>query len=154
LIRHDPEEKHEIIVSSIKKVTLIDTPDPIVNELNSAIETILTQAGIQVLNWEKVKNEIEQKSKTTDAASASSDMEIAIEGSNLLKLDAIIETQMRYTYKSYGGDIWVHFAHLRIVQPSTGQVLFSTQYNIPESTFIRCKQKISGDVLNALKHLK
>jgi hypothetical protein len=154
----------ESLASSVlKNVSLIGGTDIISGELNAAIEAALVQSGIQVTSWEKIRTSVEEQfQKQAKAANPKSsftslftdslnNMEIALYGSKLLPLDAIIETSIRYAYKTYGEDIIVQSAFMKMIDPPSGNIIWAAEYGSPDPSFIRCKQKLITDLLNAIK---
>ena len=147
----------------IKRVTFLSSEDLITSELNAAIETALVNSGVKVFSWRTVRENLvqhlrkqaEENSINTDDISSPVDtmssLQIAVEASQLLKLDAIIKTWIRYTYKSYGAGIIVHSAYVKIIRPHSGEIIWATEYNPSDKSFLRCKQKLSKEVLQAVK---
>ena len=149
----------------IKRVTFISSEDIITNELNTAIETALVNSGIKVFRWKTVRqNLVQYLDKQTGENNINADnisspvdtmtsFQIAVRASRLLKLDAIIKTHIRYTYKSYGAGIIVHSAYVKIIQPQSGEIIWATEYNPSNKSFLRCKQKLSKAVLQAVQSI-
>jgi|GEM_PF-1101101 len=148
----------------LTKVAIIGTNDPIINELNTAIEAALIKSEIPVYSWHKIKDMVEKRhqrisvetTQTTESLPSlefMSPMDIALEGSQLMDLSVIIETQMRYSYKTYGGEILVNSAYARIIQPASGQVLWTTEYTNIHSKFVDVKKTLTTETTKALTSL-
>jgi len=160
------EEKSTPSLPHIKKVTILGTKDLIIGELNTAIEVAMSNSGIRVFNWKTIQESVEQhhdaqkkeiQEKGSDLSSSPPvgtlpPMDVALEAARLLKLDAIVKTQMRYTYETYGGEIIVNSAYVQIIQPDSGEMLWATEYLDSKHSFSQCKKKLSEYVIKALKY--
>ncbi len=145
----------------ISKVCVIRNTDPIANELNSAIEVALIQAGFQVISWDKVASGAEQPlpSLSPNQGEGNADplaraIQIALKKHASLDFSTAVMTSLRYTFKAYGGDVLVQSAYVKIMDLATGNVLWAGDFNSPDASFLRCKQKLSEQTVLALKSVK
>ena len=74
-------------------------------------------------------------------------VQTAIEGAKILSINAVIDAQIRYTYKSYGGKIIVSSASIRIINPVTGNVDIALEPDVEGMDYFRCKQEITRQIL-------
>jgi hypothetical protein len=153
-----PEENRRI-----KTVCLIETNDNFINEINASLEAALISNGISVLNWAKIKEAVRlnyQDQNTNNLNSISTqanrddwlmdDMQTLFNGAGLFPLDAAIETRLRYIYETYGGAILVNAAYVRLLDPQTGEVIITIEYDKPESSFSECKTALTMEVIQKL----
>jgi hypothetical protein len=145
----------------ISKVCVIRNADPIANELNSAIEVALIQAGFQVISWDKVASGAEQPlpSLSPNPGEGNADpqaraIQIALKKHASLDFSTAVMTSLRYTFKAYGGDVLVQSAYVKIMDLATGNVVWAGDFNASDASFLRCKQKLSEQTVLALKSVK
>jgi hypothetical protein len=146
---------------NISKICVIRNMDPIADELNSAIEVALIQAGYQITHWDKITSGVEPplpslspSSNEGNADGSARGLQIALEKHASLNFSTAVVTSLRYTFKAYGGDVLVQSAYVKIIDLSTGDVLWAGDFNVPDASFIRCKQKLSEQTVMALKSLR
>ncbi|MFH1941550.1 MAG: hypothetical protein ABIL68_05555 [bacterium] len=159
------EIRENNVTSDIQKITIVGSKDMLVDELNRSVELALMEAGFQVFQWDSVRDTVNQyydaqkraaRMKNIDPSSILTSepvnpMDIAIQGARFLKLDAIIDTGMRYAYKSYGGEVIIHSAHARIIHPQSGKVLWSTELDQKNIEFSSLKQRLSREIVRSLR---
>lgn len=148
---------------TLKTVCMVGTQDKFINELNSTLEAALVKKGISVLSWDKIKSAVRQQyngSRDTPLKYSAQDdffmddMQIIFNGSELFPLDAVIETKLRYIYETYGGEILVNAAYIRLLHPKTGEVLGALEYDKPESSFSECKAALTSRLIEYMYPLK
>ncbi|MBN1893321.1 hypothetical protein JW906_02455 [bacterium] len=153
-----PQEPVEVRIR-IRSVTFPETSDEIVNELNRALGIALIKAGIQMISWDKMKAAAGLPAPSqpdefeTDSESGfveTTDWEIVSRASETLKCDGFIRTKVRYVYQSYGGDILINSAQLVLIDTRTGSVMWASEYQEQESSFSRCKERLSEELVRAL----
>jgi hypothetical protein len=153
------------VTQRIKKISFISNKDKIINELNNTIEVALIRDGYQIIRFDKIRDSVYQlfksnqaeklnKSNTIPLLEEMDDLDIALKYSHLVDVDVIIQTNLRYNRKSYGGEILVKSAYIQILNPVSGEILWATEYNAPDSPLIRCKLKLSSEVKEAIKKIK
>lgn len=153
--------KSKTLLEAIQSFSFVNSKDDIINELNTTLESTLIASGYKVISWERVQKTAVNEMITNNLSTESEEklsydvklmkpFDVAQLAYKSLKLHAFIETSMRYEYQSFGGDILVHSAYARVILPATGEILWASEYNLPESSFLKCKQQISEDLLNAL----
>lgn len=150
------------IKAKLSRFCIIENSDKVVNELNSTIEVVLIQSGMQVIAWNKILEAYNQNaSKADKIVSASGEvprpptgMQIALETCKMMELTTAIETSLRYTFKAYGGDVLVQSAYVRMIDLSTGNVLWATDFNMQDASYRKCKQKLAEQTLEAIQRLK
>lgn len=152
--------------SRLHRITVIGTQDQIHEEFNTAIELALLKANVEVLAWEKIRLAVEEKMlqearkidpkypKSALPIDSLSEMEIGIRGVQDIPLDALMQTSIRYIYKTYGGDILVQNASVSIVDPQTGKLLWVKNYQFENLLFERCKERVISDILHAIEQIK
>lgn len=150
----------------LHRIAVIGTREQIHEEFNTAIELALLKANVEVLAWEKIRMTVEEKMlqearkidpkypKSALPIDSLSEMEIGIRGAQEIPLDGLIETRIRYIYKSYGGDILVQNASVNIVDPNTGKVLWIKDYQFQNLLFERCKERVISDILHAIEEIE
>lgn len=153
--------KSKTLLEAIQSFSFVNSKDDILNELNTTLESALIASGYKVISWERVQKTAVSEMISNNLSTESEEklsydiklmkpFDVAQLAYKPLKLHAFIETNMRYEYQSFGGDILVHSAYARVILPSTGEILWASEYNLPESSFLKCKQQIAEDLLNAL----
>jgi hypothetical protein len=152
-----------IIPPKLRNISVLSDEDAISMELNSAIEAALIRNGVQVTNWDKIRTAVQDDYLTrsrkvnprTPAVASFTDslsrMQVAFMGAKLLPLDAIVETGIRYVYKSYGEDIVVQSASVRLTDAASGQIIWVTEYDSQDTSFSGCKQKLIQDLIKAIR---
>jgi hypothetical protein len=160
-----PPDDRPAGAGGIETVTLISSPDVVLSEMNTAIESALIESGRRVVSWDRIRTSVSEEMKqrvqpsvrfpaSVEVLDSLSNEEIAFRGARAFPLDAVIELAMRYYYKSYGGMVQVESASLRMISPESGTVLWVTEYKLQDTSFIRCKQKLIQDLLAALRQIK
>lgn len=150
----------------LHRIAVIGTLDQIHGEFNTAITLALLKANVEVLAWEKIQLAVEEKMlqearkldpkypKSALPIDSLSEMEIGIRGAEEIPLDGLIQTRIRYFYKTYGGDILVQNASVNIVDPKTGKILWIKEYQFENLLFERCKERVISDLLHAIEAIK
>lgn len=150
----------------LQRMSIIGARDQIHAEFNTAIEIALLKANVEVLAWEKLRLTVEEKMlqearkidpkflKSALPIDSLSEMEIGIRGAQEIPLDGLIQTNIRYFYKTYGGDVLVQNASVSIVDPQTGKVLWIKDYQFENLLLERCKERVISDLLHAIEQIK
>ncbi|NQT25037.1 hypothetical protein HQ585_06770 [candidate division KSB1 bacterium] len=149
--------------AQIKTVCLIGTQDKFINEINASLEAALIKNGTSVLSWDKIKVAVRkhhQKMRIEESNGNSSyddrddffmnDMQIFFNGAELFALDAVIDTKLRYIYETYGEEILVNAAYIRVLHPKTGEILIAIEYDKPESSYSECKAALTTQLIQKL----
>ena len=132
----------------ISRISIVHQTDPIVEELNDAIEVALIQAGLHVVNWEKICETVRSQSQNAPAesetaSSPSAGLQAVMKSRSALDISTAVETSLRYTFKAYGGDVLVQAAYVKIIDLDSGNVIWASDFNMPDASFNRCKKKLS-----------
>jgi hypothetical protein len=149
-----PSEPVQVRIQ-VRSVTFPETSDEIVNELNRALGVALIKAGIQIISWEKMKAAaglpaMEPGGDMDDEFAETSDWDIVSKAIETLACDGFMRTKVRYICQSYGGDILINSAQIVLIDAKTGSVIWASEYQEQESSFSRCKQRLSDELVQAL----
>ena len=153
--------KNEEPQKSISRVTIIKNENLVEEELNTAIKISLINSGIKVINWNKIYDSLYVKyeeeslnkssSKTYTSIDQISKMDIAMRGAPMFNLDAIIATKVRFSYKSYGEKLIVHSVSIRMIDPTSGSLLWADLIEDSKKNFTYYKKEISRKLIEAIK---
>lgn len=144
-------------------LSVLGGKDAISDEFRASIEAALIEKGYQVTSWDRIRNAVQDdflrqaragnpKAVIEPALMDSlTSMQIAFRGSRLLSLDAIVETSIRYFYKTYGEDIVVQSASVRLTRADSGSILWVTEYDSPDTSFPGCKRRMIQELAGALR---
>lgn len=151
-----------------RQFVIVGSKDLVIRELNAAMEVALLESGMHVRSWDKVRDRVlrqtRDRSKSTVSDLLKNDIvtmnenampiDIALEGARILNLDAVIESQLRYSYKDFGSEVTVHAASVRIVQPNSGEILWAREYSKPKTSFAKLKKLVANDIISVLTQAK
>jgi len=150
----------------LHRIAVIGTRDQIQAEFNTAIELALLKANVEVVAWEKLRLAVEEKMlqearkwdpkypKSALPMDSLSETEIGIRAAQEIPLDGLIQTGIRYFYKTYGGDVLVQNAWVSIVDPQTGKILWIKDYQFENLVLERCKERVISDLLHAIEQIQ
>ena len=92
------------------------------------------------------KDTSRSKSEDDFDSSINNDFQLAAFASKIMQLDAIVQTQLYYDYETYGKDIFVQSASIKLIQPQTGQLITIIQYDGNRTPFPAFKKKVTEDI--------
>jgi hypothetical protein len=135
----------------------LKSEDPVVTEINKSIEGILIEKHHDIYNWSNLQQKVLETDTTDDAERTVHLMpaiELATKGASLLNIDYIIDTQVRYGYKTYGGEIFVQFASLRIIKAQDGLVAWSVNLDGSNRKLKTVKDILNETIKNQIQKLQ
>ncbi|MCK5149229.1 hypothetical protein KAR48_20915 [bacterium] len=145
-----------IITSNIKSAVFLKSEDPVINELNTFLEASLKNSSIQIFDWNKIKQTVEDHYKNQQIEDAQrqvhlkTNYELMMLGGTALGIDVMIETQLRYRFKRYGGDILVQFASIRMISSTNGKVLWAGSFKGNNKKLAELKYTIAEELLEQI----
>ncbi len=148
------------LATPIKTISIIKQQDPVFMELNTTIESAFMSNGIEVINWDKLKMDVQNALKQDTSlikpdddfeSLRTNDIQLAAFASKIMPIDAIVQTQLYYDYETYGKDIFVQSASIKLIQPQTGQLLTIIQYDGNRTPFAAFKKKVTEDITRLLE---
>ena len=79
------------------------------------------------------------------------DLEIAAELHSVLDIDLVIYTLVRYTYKTYGGDVVIKHINTQVIDAKSGEIITAIQTRSKkESVLDSYADDIAAAILEAL----
>ncbi len=153
----DKENKNQSAISQYQNFVVINTDKSIDRELITSIESALLSSKRKVTSWESMKSayyDHKAQSILTDLSEQrieNDPVRMALIGAKTLPVDAIIDTQMRYTYKSYGGKIIVNSVLIRILDAKTGLVKLALEPDVENMDYNQAKEKVTALIKTILK---
>ncbi len=122
------------LIESLKSISIVQTSDPVLQELNIFLEEIFLDNNLKIIDWNTLRIETANSSQGKITNS-----EIVATGVAQKNLDAYVETSIRYSFKKFGEETLVHNASVRIINARTGAVIWVINYDSNGLPFSNCK---------------
>jgi len=152
--------KTEPILSSekYKKLIFIPSDDPIVTEMNRSMESVFMARGIESYSWPTLKQKVLHQFSATEKDPERKlhllpPVELAVQGAEILDIDLILDTKMRYNYKTYGGDIFIQSASVRLIRAMDGKVLWTGALDGSNKKLPQVKEMMTTALLEQFSRL-
>lgn len=144
--------------SPFKKATFIKSDDPITSEFNRSIESALMIKGIETYDWATLRHQlIDHLSQTVEDAEKEvhtlSPIDLTLKGAELLNIGLLVDSQLRYNYQTYGGNIFIQYASLRLIRIRDGKVLWTGHLEGGKRKFPEVKRMMAAALLEQLNRL-
>ncbi len=151
------DNQNQSAISQYQNFVVINTDKSIERELVTSIESALLNSKRKVTSWESMKSayyDHKAQSILTEISEQrieNDPVRMALIGAKILSVDAIINTQMRYTYKSYGEKIIVNSVLIRILDAKTGLVKLALEPDVKNMDFNQAKDKVTETIKTMLR---
>ncbi|MBN2416739.1 hypothetical protein JXO52_12905 [bacterium] len=118
------------------RATVIHTSDIIISEFNLFIESLLSERGVSIFDWNALDAVLREEDTYAGDTAA-----ISRVGRERFGIQAIVETALRYAYTdSYGGGIRVEHASVRILDTAGSRVIGVLNFDSGEAGLDVCKR--------------